>query len=1159
MRIIPKSSKVRTEFFKGFTVSDMIFIFVCALINVFILTSNLPHRFIILLVGVALSCFLMFKMDDQRVYQFIVDIVRHLSYRKKFARREKEIAEGEKKSAKKLPDITRAVAWTGIKDGFIEYGKDYYGVVLEIPPVEFRFFSEFRQTNAIDNTFAAVLRDLNSNYSANLVKVDRPVNYERYFYEEEEKINNLKEAYVNGLLTEDELRTRMELSNARLEYLNTLSTSQKTVLPFFYFVMYDSDRAQLEARAGNAQRTLETGELFTKRLNDRELALFLRYSNEIDFDESEIDEVAPEDYYEFSLPRYVGLNTRTTQVNGMLTHNFRVISYPLTVGNAWGAQLFDIPGIKIVMKFKPMEQDKAIRSIDRSLDELRSRQESTGKSSRIIELQTHIETLTELLQMLQNHNESLLQTNMYVTVYDSMLTEKTPGLRDEAEYSIRPRVNWMKKTMRQTFSELGFRATDQMFRQFEGFVGSQVSGYDPVLDESRNIHSSTVAAVYPFVYPTKADRGGMYLGKTNGVPTFFNFFRRDSEHVNSNMVIIGKSGSGKSFATKTLLANLAAENSKIFVLDPENEYSDLAHNLKGKVINAGNSSMGRINPFHIITTLEDDEGGSGGSFASHLQFLEEFFRQILPDITPDAVEYLNSLINQVYFDCGIDAHTDLSLLSPEDYPTFDDLYDRILREFQTAKSEYLRTNLRVLMNHVSKFAYGGRNSQLWNGESTITTEENFIVFDFQSLLANRNSTVSNAQMLLILKWLDNEIIKNREYNRKYNQERKIVVVIDEAHVFIDTKYPLALDFMFQLAKRIRKYNGMQIVITQNIKDFVGSEEIARKSTAIINACQYSLIFSLAPNDMNDLCLLYEKAGGINDHEQEEIVGAKRGNAFVVTSPTSRTSVEIEALDYVRDLFSKEEVESPLYGSPEGGKQWRDLIDELSVSRKESMAQSAPQRYTETARRGGVPTKRAGGHVRLVEISEDSIIPPEAPTPNPAAEPAVTQIPSEPASDFAVRNTASPPPDNSAVGGVSVEAVQAMMESMRRQFEAQMEARIQQIMNQKDGAKADPVSPVTPAKSAEIKIDLSNPPDWLSPSNAGFPPEAPAEEPGRDPFEDWMSSAADDLVSARSKRQTEKAEADHPKPGEAPAEEIKVEEKPKPASREVTLDDLLSDF
>ena len=192
--------------------------------------------------------------------------------------------------------------------------------------------------------------------------------------------------------------------------------------------------------------------------------------------------------------------------------------------------------------------------------------------------------------------------------------------------------------------------------------------------------------------------------------------------------------------------------------------------------------------------------------------------------------------------------------------------------------DYSKKNLTVLLNYISKFATGGRNAGLWNGEASISTQENFIVFNFQSLLANKNNTVANAQMLLVLKWLDNEIIKNRDYNLRYGASRKIIIVIDEAHVFIDSKYPVALDFMYQMAKRIRKYNGMQIIITQNIKDFVGTEELARKSTAVINACQYSFIFPLSPNDMHDLCRLYEKAGAINESEQDEIINNGRGRA-----------------------------------------------------------------------------------------------------------------------------------------------------------------------------------------------------------------------------------------------------------------------------------------
>ena len=285
------------------------------------------------------------------------------------------------------------------------------------------------------------------------------------------------------------------------------------------------------------------------------------------------------------------------------------------------------------------------------------------------------------------------------------------------------------------------------------------------------------------------------------------------------------------------------------------------------------------------------------------------------------------------------------------------------------------------MNYVAKFSTGGRNANIWNGPSTITTDENFIVFNFQSLLSNRNSTVANAQMLLVLKYVDNEIIKNRDYNLKFHANRKIVVAIDEAHVFIDTKFPVALDFMFQLAKRIRKYNGMQIVITQNIKDFVGSEEIARKSTAIINACQYSFIFALAPNDMQDLCTLYEKAGGINESEQEQITGAARGQAFTILGASSRTSFRVEVPEDVVDMFQNPDYVSRYFVGEEGAGYWEDFI---GGSREEAEANRKlkPVAVEKKAEADTVERK----HVTFLELTEEEAEAEATPVPESESEP-----------------------------------------------------------------------------------------------------------------------------------------------------------------------------
>ncbi len=855
------------------------------------------------------------------------------------------------------------IPYTGIDEGRINYGGKYYGAVIEIPSVEFRFFSQHRRNISIEAGVGKVLRSINPDYSANIVKIERPINYDRYLEKEYEKLDELRHSFESGLINEQELQARVEVLYDRINELNDLCHDNPVIAPYYYIALFESDKRQLDSQVRNALDSLRYGEIEAKRLDDKELAVFLKYTNEIDFDERMIEKFRKEDYATYAMPQTVDIRPRTVIVNDIQTFNMRITSYPTMVDDAWLATVMSMPATKVVIKCKPMERDKAMRSIDRSLGELRGQLRTTGLDSKALELQEHIASLSELLATLQQENENLLQVNVYVTAYDVAGTRNNPKLK-QPPISHRSTFGSMKKAVRRLYQEHGFKLINMEFDQAQAFIGGQISGYDPLPKEARGIPSNSVAAAYPWVFANVSDVGGFKLGSSEGVPVFLNFFRRDSERVNSNMVIVGKSGSGKSYATKDILTNLAAEDAKIFILDPENEYSELANNLHGKFINVGNAQQGRINPFHIITAIDDDTsegGGVTGSYATHLQFLEEFFRQILPDCDKDALEYLNNLVDRMYTNFGITAETDLSKLTPDDYPIFDDLYDAVLAEFQQTDNEYIRTILRSLMNYIAKFSTGGRNANIWNGPSTITTDENFTVFNFQSLLANRNGTIANAQMLLVLKYVDNEIIKNRDYNIKYHLNRKVVVAIDEAHVFIDTKFPVALDFMFQLAKRIRKYNGMQIVITQNIKDFVGSEEIARKSTAIINACQYSLIFALAPNDMQDLCKLYEKAGGINEMEQEQILMAPRGQAFTVMGPSSRSTFRVEVPDPIVDMFQNDHYESAYFTGVGGPENWENFVGESRTL----WEQNRPVRQERTTE-----PVRATKKVVFTELTED---------------------------------------------------------------------------------------------------------------------------------------------------------------------------------------------
>ena len=487
-----------------------------------------------------------------------------------------------------------------------------------------------------------------------------------------------------------------------------------------------------------------------------------------------------------------------------------------------------------------------------------------------------------------------------------------------------------RKELKAILRQDGYRINEMFGRQVDAFVSSNISRLQNIKSCTRNMPTSLIASSFPFVAAYMQDPKGFYIGyTTSGYPVFADFFMRDPKmgRINSNMMIIGKSGSGKSYATKTILANLAADRTKMFILDPEQEYETLTKNLGGKVIDVGTNKSGILNPFHIMASLEDIDnmqqdlaeseiplydadgneieqeinGFTNKTFYTHLQFLEQFFKIILQGISPDAFELLNTLIAELYRTKGISEKTDLTKLTAEDYPIFDDLYALIQKKLKTEKDNYLKTNYLILNTYIQKFATGGRNSDLWNGPTSIVTDEVLITFNFQTLFASKNNQLANAQMLLVFKYLNNEIINNKKFNEQYKKtygldiKRQVVVAVDEAHMFIDPDFPVALNFMAEMAKRIRKYQGMQIVITQNIKDFLGTQEIQRRSAAIINASQYSLIFQMAPNDMSDLLQLYSSAGGINKNEQERIVTAPLGQCFLISGPLSRQFVRIVAL------------------------------------------------------------------------------------------------------------------------------------------------------------------------------------------------------------------------------------------------------------------------
>ena len=873
MRVIPRRTKVKMEFFKNVTLGDILLAFIGVGVGLGLFLSGLPNNLGIWLgiAWVAIIISLYFKVaDDVRLYQTLGYAIRFLAQKKRYS----------KEKIKKFSPVSEIIPFVDIyQDRFIDY-KEYFGMVIEVYPLEFGLLNDYKQEMVIE-TFANALRRLSDEQSCSVVKVNKAMILDSYIYNEDKKYDNLLELQYEGEITPEEVEVRAGVFEERVSRMETMNRDEKIFKDHFYIVVYDKDKELLENTINGMMSTLQNSPtpMHTERVVGNDLAVFLRANFGKEFDERELDSLPFSKHIDWATPNKIRFQASRVIIDDKPYRQFVVSDYPLQVPNAWGYPFYRLDRTRVVTKITPVQKFKAERAIDKAIMEMETKVAKVARSSKQIENQTHLQTLRELLANLKNNNQQLYDVNIFITCEEPA-----------------------RKEVRAILKQQGFKYSEMFGRQVDAFISSNISMRDNVENTKRGIPTTTLAAIFPFVSSALQDPNGFYIGY-NEFPVFVDFFKRDRERVNSNMMIIGKSGSGKSYCTKTLLANFAADNTKVFILDPEDEYTPLSKNLRGKWIDVGSSSMGIINPFHIITSLEADEGGDDDSYSIHLQFLEQFFKVIMEGMNSEAFEILNSAVVEVYKQKNIGPGVELSKLKPEDFPIFDDLYKYIVNKIETAQTDYERKNYMTVETYVKKFASGGRNSNLWNGPTTMETKENFVTFNFRSLLANRNQVIANAQMLLVFKYLDNEIIKNKDFNERFNVDRKIVIAVDEAHVFINPNFPIALDFMAQMAKRIRKYNGMQIVITQNIKDFVGSPEIQRQSTAVINASQYSFIFSLSPNDMNDLVELYRKSGEINEEEQNSIVTAGVGQAFVITGPMSRTMVQVVAYDYVKKIFS----------------------------------------------------------------------------------------------------------------------------------------------------------------------------------------------------------------------------------------------------------------
>lgn len=878
-RLIPPSTKSRTILIFGLTTIDILVAIVCLIFTSLFIISGLEKtpKMIGVLSTIGLVFILLMKAGNMRGYQFFF-------YFLTFRLRKKRLENVSLKEQCGVSFKNDIVVTPTTKSKIIEIHGIDFGILPE------------RKQDAIIRKLAQLYKNIKK---GKIVKIDKPIDFQGYLNLTKEKLKSW-EKKANDALSKYEDENDMPDSEAfgyasRLEILeNTIRTLDynqninKQYLSTFYLVLFDASVESLNYIAKQCCELLNNCLVDSHILDEKEIKSFYENYFEATLDEND----------DFILPTITEQYKRIV-INGEKYRIATVDKLPLYCANGWLSEVFNIKGAKVVMDFNvESNKQKIYKTINKTIINLQSMYiDKSTREDEKVDIAKKLTGTQELLDLLKMDNEMLHSVSVYILYHDEDYREVEEKLHNVNLY------------------------TDGLyFRQFSSYLAMMPYDYSlvDVPGAKYQWQTSTLSATFPFVTKAFMDKEGNYLGSSDGHVFFDQFYswkHKGEKRTSPNMVVMGKTGGGKSYFMKKLMMQHLCDDIKCFILDPENEYDYLAQVFGGNVIDVGGVGSGIINPLQVFPTLKPDEQESAsddeetaiGEVSSHRQFLQEFFSIIMPKAENRCFVFLDEIIGALYFNFNITDSTDVQKLKPEQFPTLEDLYDLIDKwteeELNNPKAlNYNKEALVILRNNMKSFKKAGVYSKLWNGKTTLELTNDFTVLNFQSLFSANNTTVANAQMLLVMRYLNQEVIKNKNNNELYGTDKNMVIAVDEAHQFINPKFPVALDFMAQMVKRIRKYGGGMIITTQNIADFIGqSDETKAKATAVIDGCQYTMVFGLNPNDVNNMIELYKKYnGGLTQNEIDLLTDAQQGEALFLVDSSTRMSVKINLYDGEED-------------------------------------------------------------------------------------------------------------------------------------------------------------------------------------------------------------------------------------------------------------------
>ena len=309
------------------------------------------------------------------------------------------------------------------------------------------------------------------------------------------------------------------------------------------------------------------------------------------------------------------------------------------------------------------------------------------------------------------------------------------------------------------------------------------------VETMRTMLTQSLAVLMPFNVQELNDKQGCYYG-INQVSKNINIGNR-KKLINGNGFVFGVPGSGKSFFCKMEMGNVfLSGNDEIIVIDPMNEYFDIAETYGGTVVNMSTYTDNYVNPLDMdVWSL--DLNDSKGMIREKGEFMLGLCEQCMG-------ESLNSRQKSIIDRCVRKLYIEIARNREKYVPIMSDFYEILMNQPEDEARD-IALSLELFVN-------GSLN--IFNHQTNVDVDNRFTVYGIRDL----GTELSPITMLVMMESIQNRIIANGK--------RGIAtwLYIDEFHVLLNSEY--SAKYLQQLWKKVRKQGGLCTGITQNIVDLL---------------------------------------------------------------------------------------------------------------------------------------------------------------------------------------------------------------------------------------------------------------------------------------------------------------------------------------------------